>query len=290
MLNFFKQPNFKNAWILATLGLACLPEFVFAEQEEPSTTATIVEKQPKNWTLPVSLSLESNLRSPLLEADEHSANLSLQLAPSYKINKHLKTSAVFTAYKALDGEKELALSDAQVGAHLTSQKINSTLAYSADSLWVLPLSESSRKRTGLITSHTLRPNLTIKLSEHIVSGLQLVARLGLTRHIHSFTTSTAGASNAQHALNPRIDIMYSPLSRWHFTAINSYSLAWTYQGTRYENFRFIQEMSFDLAKTTQLSLGHTNQGGALKADGMSSNIHIFNARSSLVYLSVNQEF
>ena len=255
----------------------------------PVLMAGAATSAPRRFSSTATLSASSNLESP--SVTEHQASMDFSLGPSYALNDTTSLGAGISISKDLTGEQDLSLlNDATVTVSRRLGKVVRGISASADITGVIPFSKESRQRDSLITSLTLRPSLSADLSEIGMRSVKLGYGMGLTRHVHEYGIATSGKSNAQYGLSQRLSVSWNPTERLGLMMMGQLSNAWTYQWNLKQSFRFVQEISFDVSDTFSLSIDHQNQGPAVKADGVTSNIALFNSHASTVSFSVSQTF
>lgn len=273
----------RSVWALALIGGALVTGRLYAQASSALELGSASE-EPRKFSLDLAFDTSSNLNER--SSADAAASSSLEVLAGYRFTRRWFTSASISGEKSWDHEREATLGDTQLRVNHGSFELGGHASTSVDLFMNLPTSKDSRERDSLITSFTLRPNLKFDLTH----GFSLYYRLGMTRYIHSFTTATSGKSNARYGLSQRVDVEYSPEKHWALLVSGSYSNAWTYENSLNQNFRFLEELSYLVTDALSVSLGHRNEGSRLKADGQSSNIEVFNGRSSIVYTAMGYTF
>ncbi len=268
------------------IAAVCLRRFVLVLALAAIAVTSFAEEKPaKSYSIIGQLTTTSNVQP--VESVDYSASQDVDLTTSYKFPTIVSLALDLNLSREYTGEGLTKVGDGYLRANFSALNLSNGLKLSADLINQLPLSEDSRDRSSLYTATTLRPNLSADLSELNIKGLSVVYRVGFTRYIHQFTTSTTGASNNQYSISNRIDVMYSFLEKYSATLINNFSTTWSYAQRQRNSFSFRQELGFDITNKFSAQLGHSNQAGSLKADGRSSNVALFNETTSSVYTGVS---
>ncbi len=113
--------------------------------------------------------------------------------------------------------------------------------------------------------------------------------LSFRQNNHEFTISARGGANIERVATASLNLGYT-LGKFQFFTQNSYSLAQTYRGTDRNNFGFDQSITYIPNREYNFTIGHSNQGSVLSRDGQSSNVDLFDTRSSVIYLSALYNF
>ena len=156
---------------------------------------------------------------------------------------------------------------------------------------VAPISKVSQKQTELQTSAIFNFNLGIKPDQLLKSEHAWSFLLGLTagRNFHPFEEDINGAVLNKYSSNQSLTISYS-YSDWSLTLDLVNRSRWTYKDNVKQSFITNQEIGYDINSNLAISVGHTNEASAQKADGMNSNLNIIDEKTSTVFATVGVKF
>ncbi len=163
-----------------------------------------------------------------------------------------------------------------------------SLAPSATVLF--PVSKKSNKFDQMQTALIAGVNLTLAPKVSSTSG-SLSATLGLNigKNFHRYEEDVNGAVLSQYSSNQSLTLGYGLES---FSASISYvhKTRISYQNSTREGFELTQTIAYAFTQAFSLTLGHTNAGAALKANGQDSNFAVVNEDNSVVFLTGSYGF
>lgn len=156
---------------------------------------------------------------------------------------------------------------------------------------VIPLSRLSRITTQLQTalvggvSFGIRPD-----GLHQTEGNWSLA-IGLTagRNFHPYSEDIKGRVLNQYSSNQTLNIGYA-IFDWSFSFEFINRSRWTYQNNVKQTFVASQEIGYAINQNLSVSVGHTNEASALKADASESNLNLIDENTSTVYGSLGISF
>jgi hypothetical protein len=152
---------------------------------------------------------------------------------------------------------------------------------------VLPTSERSRRRESLYFGARALARLSLQLSEKPGwSWLSAYYDLSVTKAFHEFETATTGAVNAEYRISQWINTSASLSDRWQLSVDLIRSSNLSYQGNFRHSFSITETLSYQLASGQTLSAGVSNEGDVLRANGIDSNLSIFDPVSSRGFISL----
>jgi len=221
-------------------------------------------------------------------SEDHSANSSLVLLPSYNLNPEWNLGLVLSTAKDLTGMRQLTFFDPSIRIQHSAWKLNPFLSMTPILGVIVPASERSRERESLITA--VRPSFRFvgdlsRVRKSVIRDVSVVYELAVSRAFHQFETSTTGSVNTAWRLSNWLSLGYNPDSPWSVSADFIRNTGWSYQGGARHSFSLGETLSYQVDPRFTISLGHTNEGDVLRANGLSSNIQVFDSTSSRVFTS-----
>jgi len=252
----------------------------------PVLTAVTPSSSQSTRRLAIQTSFGFSTNLAELNSLENSSNLDLEISPQYTLNSKQSITGSFSVSKELQGEQTLSLiNDAVIVFSQKGPAIGKNISSGISLQETIPLSKDSRERDSLLSSVTIRPGLSLK-TKYGNFGY----KLGITRHLHAFTSTTYGKSNFKWGLGNSLSYGTQFTEKLGFSLSLSFNNAWTYLGALSQNFSGVEELSYDVSSAAAVSIGHRNAGSAIKADGVTSNLEIFNSNNSIIYTSFSYNF
>jgi hypothetical protein len=270
--------NWIGAGALALAAGLFVPSAGFAQTE--------TAPKPSKFRTTAILDVGSNLYS--VDSEEHSASSSLVLLPSYRLTPDWTLGLALSTAKDLTGMRQLTFFDPSVRIQHSALKLNPYISLTPTVGVIVPASERSRERESLITA--IRSSLRFvgdlsRLRKPVIRDVSVVNELAVSRAFHQFETSTTGSVNTAWRLSNWLSLGYNPESPWSVSADFIRNTGWSYQGGMRHSFSLGETLSYQVDPRFSISVGHTNEGDVLRANGLSSNIQIFDSTSSRVFTS-----
>lgn len=218
---------------------------------------------------------------------DHSAYLSLFGVLGFRVNESWRLSVLAPASKSLSGLREFTLFDVALLAGYRALALGPYLLLMPQAGVVLPTSERSRKRESLYfgARGVLRVMSNFSSLPRL-SWLSASYDLSLTRAFHEFETATTGAVNSEYRISQWINVSGSPSDSWRVSVDLIRSSNLSYQGNFRHSFSLTETLSYSLASGKMVSAGISNEGDVLRANGMDSNLSIFDPVSSRAFVSL----
>lgn len=124
----------------------------------------------------------------------------------------------------------------------------------------------------------------------LVTGFSISGSAVFVRNFHQYATRADGPVNTEYAANQSLSFAYNFSSGVYISASFAYVSVFSYQNVMRNSFEISQDIGYQVHDHLSLSVGHTNGGSALKANGTDSNIQIMNENDSIVYASATVLF
>jgi hypothetical protein len=151
---------------------------------------------------------------------------------------------------------------------------------------VAPVSKPSTKRDQLQTSLSAKIKLSTAPKEDGFSGSVSVSA---GRNFHAYEEDINGSVLNQYSSNQTLSLGYG-YDKFSISLDYINRTRWTYQGNIKSAFELDEELGYDINKTFNVAVGHSNTGSTLKANGTDSNIDFYNENSSVVYASLTLSY
>ncbi|UOF01097.1 hypothetical protein [Bdellovibrio reynosensis] len=124
----------------------------------------------------------------------------------------------------------------------------------------------------------------------LLTGFSISGSAIFVRNFHQYITRADGPVNTEYAANQSLSFAYNFSSGVYISASFAYVSVFSYQNVMRNSFEISQDIGYQVHDHLSLSVGHTNGGSALKANGTDSNIQILNENDSTVYASATVLF
>lgn len=161
---------------------------------------------------------------------------------------------------------------------IPSEWKNTSFVYSLTAL--IPFSKSSRIKDELQTALSGRVGLVYYPADG--DGFNASAGISLGRNFHRYEEDINGSVLNQFSSIQNLILGYK-LSHWSIGLNFINRSRQTYKGSVKSSFELTESISYSINDNYSLTLGHTNAGSTLKANGVDSNIELINENSSVIY-------
>jgi hypothetical protein len=241
-----------------------------------STTAPAKIEQPQSaWTL--GLGVEYSENAAQQEEGPKESGMELTIAPSLKINKSLSLGVKSSLIQASTEDKKPTLSNTQIGLGIKGWTLTDSISSVHSIATVLPTSIASKESDRLQSSLSITNGLAMIINPRF----DLTFKLGLSRNFHEFTINADGRANVEYRLTQSLDLKLMLIQDLYLTTTGVLRQGRTYQGFERQDFQFHGDINYDFLENWTMNLGTSNVGPALKANGVDSNISVYDAKSTV---------
>lgn len=237
------------------------------------------------------VSVKAEAISNLYETSSRDANAQAELTlnPSYKVSESLKIGLRSTVRQELHFPNDSELTNTK----LSLTRVPLTLTHDSSLILgggvFIPTNEKDRKKNSFNTALTFEP---LMLTNFTLMGSNFVALSGLNlrKNIHTYDRNASGSANISYSAGLYGGIEKEILPNLTLTVDGEYKYARTYQNSMRTNFALSQELTYQVDKDLSFSIGHSNDGDALKASGTDYDIQVFDGNTSVVYANVRSSY
>lgn len=256
----------------------------------PLVTATAARANPpKRLRGALVADLGSNLYAA--GSSESAINSSLLVTANYLLDQDWSLRAQASAAKDFTGYRDWTWFDPTLGLGHVPIQVNPYLKLMPGLTFTLPTTSRSRSRESLITAIRLNARWMADFSRlPRLSALSLSYDLSGSRAIHSYETATTGAVNTQYRLTHWVNAGWQISSRWSLSADFIRGTSWSYQGGARNTFSLGETLAYSWPSGVELSVGHTNEGDILRADGISTNLAVVDSEGSRIFVGLTIPF
>jgi len=241
----------------------------------------------KKFSMSIDLSYDSNLRAQNDPAFQ--ANSTLVLAPRYHLFSKAALNARLDILQKHYANNETEVSNLSLAVARDPIKINATsdLKMSVSSL--LPTNEIDRNDNSFLGA--LGTSLGA-IRKHAIGGKSgsLDGAIAILKNFHEFEHTNLNDPNLSHRVRYILTLNQDLPSDLSFEVIGRYQTGWTYQNVLKTAFLLNEKLAWQVSPTTSLYISHSNDGDALAANGLDSNIKVYDERSSVWASGVEVSF
>ena len=187
--------------------------------------------------------------------------------------------------KELTGQREFTFNNVGLSAAKSLWKSEKDLSVSGKLSLTLPFSERSKDYQKLITGVGVSTPVVYRATDSIT--LAYIPNLGV--NFHSAKVAINGSSNYQYTLTNTLNADFALSDRFTLSALGQYSRLITYRGNSKDVYKLEQSLSYDLSPYT-VAIGHSLGGTPLAANGVETEVKVFDSNQSTVYAQFGISF
>lgn len=265
--------------ILLALGVLLISSIAVGTTNE--LTAEL--QRPKRLQIVVQAQAMSNLYQA--DSGERSANSRIAFAPSHKVGKSLRIGTSTSAIQQTEPVAKGSISNTRLTVTHVPVALSEDTVFIPVAGGVAPTNEDDRKfnsyNGGALLEGTLITNFTI-----LGSPFAGVTGLALAKNFHTWDRTNTGAANINYKADLYFGVEKALTRKLTFLLDGDYIYARTYVDTLRTQFAIGQSLTWEENKTWSFTIGHSNGGDALKANGTDYNISVFDGNTSVVYANI----
>ena len=270
------------------LALIVIANGALTRSSGAADSAQSFAKPPRLRTM-MSLDFGSNLAT--LGTSDHAADMSVSIAPMYRLNEQWTAGVGVALIQVLTQEKNFLWSDASLRLNHSAIRISPYLNVMPTVSAILPITERSLQRESLITAVRGASRLMLDFSRvRALENASLSYELSAVRAFHQYQTATTGSVNTEYRLAQWVSAGYSLSDHWSISADFIRSSSWDYDGVDRHAFSLGETLIYSFGSGTSISMGLTNEGNVLRANGRDSNIAVIDSVSSRLFTSFSVIF
>ncbi len=245
---------------------------------QTATSATNIEKSEdsKKAGFGIATGLEYSQKNAVEERASRESDTSLTLIPSYKFNDTYNISVKAIIDQENSGAKNTKTSDTKITLGMEGFELTNTIKTTHGLSGVVPTSQTSQQRDRL------------KGAVGLINGIGFTGRyltldyqLTLSRNFHEFNINAEGTPNVEFRIAHSFEIKVPITEKFYLTSQAVYRLGRTYGGIEKTSFEIHGDINYDFTKTFGMNIGTSNDGEALKSNGVDSNISAYNDKTSV---------
>ena len=238
------------------------------------------KKEEKTYSL--DLAMEYSEKIAVEQRGARESNIDFVIAPVIKLNSILKLGTKVVVTKENSGARQTTISNTPVSLVIKGIKLSEQFKTLHSVTATAATNEETQKRDRL------------KGAIGITNGIgyestfaKIEYRLGISKNFHEFTVNSENSPNVEYRLANTLTLLVPVTEKLSITAAGLYRLGRTYGGFQRSNFTFDADIVYDVTGKFSLNLGTSNDGNALKANGVDSNIEAYNENTSVVRAGIS---
>ncbi|WP_034732559.1 hypothetical protein [Bacteriovorax sp. Seq25_V] len=263
--------------------LILLASKAMAQQGVSETSVKSPEKASKLWSISLSSTLETDSK-PTGDVEKSYSNTT-SLGFGYKLPNEFKAGLSLILDKDLEGEREQKLRDPSLSLSRALPVFAKYWTSTAKLSTKIPVSEASRKTTGLQTALSASVTFLYDAS-NIAKGLTIGYSPSIINNFHEYKVTTSGKSNTQRTLSNSLMFDYAFNDSFGIYLGNTYYRNFTYDGNYNDFFSFDQSITYSHEVGASATIGHAIGGSALAVNGKESNVQLFDKNESTYYFTL----
>lgn len=270
-------------------NVAILVSVVLLASSGRAQTSSVTQIKPETMdhdkNLGILASIEYSQKVAVDEKSERESATSILLAPSYKLSGVATLSAKAILNKDNYGPRNTTLSHTTISLAIKGFQLSDKLTTTHALLGVIPTDEQARKEDRLQGAIGISNGL--KLDTQLA---QLDYKLQLKRNFHEYTVNFEGRPNIEYTLSNALAVTIPITDKFSFISAGIYKNGRTYKGFERTSFELNFDINYDFTPQLSLNLGTSNDGNALKANGVDSNISAYNEDTSVSRLGLSYNY
>lgn len=268
----------------AIQGLTILAALSFAAPAFATTTSTSVNKakrpvvapEEKSWSVDFGIETYSNMMKE--DTYERDAGTSLQVSPFYRFNKITSMRLMMGLIKEQTGAGNTYFDN-------TIVSLSFKTPLTKDTAWINTLAGTLPTNRQLQDETSFQGGVRVgsKLAfSNLFWGSSASTAVQANRYFHEYNMTADGGFNVRNNLQGVLTYSLPVVSKLSLQTTFIYTQGWTYLDDTRQKFSIGADLGWEFTPAFSGYIGTSNEGNALKANGIDSNIEFFNDTSSIV--------
>ena len=261
---------------ITTLILASVAGSVASANNAITEIQTSTMQAPGAKRLTIMSGLEYSQATAAEEQGTRASNTDFLLSVGYKTSDLTTLTAKAIASKDHTGPQDTTVSNTQIILGIKGIKLNDQVTSVHSVIGVVPTSDVSKRRDRLQTALGISNGVI-----YVAPALTATFRLAINKNFHEFNFNADGKANVQYTLTNTVGVDIPVYGSFHVSSDLFYRNGWTYGGSERQSFGFNADLIYDIDNNFSVNLGTSNDGNALKANGVDSNIAAYDDKTSV---------
>ncbi len=235
-------------------------------------------------------SLETSTNLEPLKSEQKYLDSSLYLVPKLQLTPTWSLNALIEIDHQGTQDRKTTVERSELGGEYSAIPLNPYSLLTLRGALLVPLGEKQSTQNSMILGFRFGPVLKFDLASRGLFPLMGSFEITGSRVFYLYETALNGKSNNKYILKNELDLDFKLIKNLHFLTTFIYLSGWNYQNTLSNKFKFSEELSYELSSHFALGLGHSNAASALRANGQTSNVSIFDPNTSTLYTALTYLF
>jgi len=276
-LDFLIKPALALSLIFVSSNLYAQNAQTNSSQAANSSYQKIANQESLLSRIKFELGMEYSQNVSVDELSRRESGVDIGLSLSYKLTDFSSLLAKTAFSRSNNPPNNTEVTDTLVGMSLKGYDFSKTVNSAHALLVILPTSEKSKKEnrlySGLVISNGINYNGDILKAGYSIS---------LGRSFHEFNINANNVPNIEYNVSNKISLNIGLSEKFSINNEFIYKTAWTYASKQRFSYEYHSDLMFEASDKWALNLGTSNAGNALKANGLDSNINVFDENTSIV--------
>lgn len=243
---------------------------------QESVTKVSADDEEKNKKFILESAIEYSQKISVDELGEREAGTDFTIAMGYKLSPLASIKAKGVITKQNSGPKDTTYSNTQISLGIKGKELTEELKTLHSLAVVVPTSQESIERDRLKGGVSLTNGL--KFENPYVTVTYLLA---IAKNIHEYTFNAEGDANIEYNVANSLEVAIPVTDKFSVVVAGLLKNGRTYGGFQRSSFGLSGDLNYDIRKDLTVNLGTTNEGSALRANGVDSNISAYDANTSV---------
>lgn len=239
-------------------------------------------KETKKLDITALFQAESDLHQ--VNDGDHQSDGRITLAPSYRFNKTYRATVSAALLQDFGAERRSAIANVKVTVAHSPFVLSEDTTLLSDAGARLPTNADDHRDNTFNGSLLVKNNLITAWNVKGV-GFSTIYGLYALKNFHTYDRNNVGKANINYALSQYFGIETYVAKHLYITLDGDYTFANAYQNEPSRQFNVGQALTYE-DKQWSLTIGHSNGGNALQANGTDYNVQVFDRNRSVLFAAM----
>ncbi|MCB0394321.1 MAG: hypothetical protein KDD25_07165 [Bdellovibrionales bacterium] len=236
-----------------------------------------------------SLVLEYSTNTQNYSSEQKSESVATYIAPSVDLGKDWTVSALFGFSDERRSPDPVRATNTKVSLSIPKIALNEKLSLGNKANGYAPTNEKQRIDESYRGSAELESKL--KLATRILRApFETYYQIGGRQNFHQFDRSHNGVQNEKYRVTHTIGVSVEPIKKLTMSISGTFQQGISYFNRVREKYSATESLGVAVLSNLSVEIGHTNGDNAFGPDGKTSNISIYDKRTSQYFGNLNFSF
>ena len=234
-------------------------------------------KKEKPFTLALDLSIDSNLKDQ--SQSDYSSTLALRVIPALRISSKAKIKADFTLEQKNYADKSSEVTDTAIILERDAIDLRPDLTVKPNIFGVIPTNEPNRNDNSFQGGAGLGAIFDLKI-DSLGEQATLTYAPSFLQNFYEFESNNNLEANLSYRIRHNLAFLQPLGNGFSLELFGRYQTGWTYTNALRTIFILYESLKYDISENAAVYLQHTNQANALRANGVDSNVRLYDDSTS----------